>query len=256
MRRSGLRLIVFALIAFPAASGFAATVATQPGDNVTPLRRFAPFEAARMIIEYNATDGDIGVQAFLDGEGWTLMNIVDPHGVRIFSAQTQGSLFEQGGGSEMFLESVEPTLDDLSFADFFRRFPEGRYRFNGRDADGKHLGRSAQLTHTLPAGPVILVPAEISAEDCELNSFAGGAIVWEPVVADIHGMPLEVVGYELIIESEDDVNVLDIRVGGDVHQVTVPPEVLDEDADYEFEVLAIEEGGNQTITESCFHTSG
>jgi hypothetical protein len=37
--------------------------------------------------------------------------------------------------------------------------------------------------------------------------------------------------------------------------VTVPAEVLEPGTDYLFEVLAIANGGNQTITEGCFRTA-
>jgi hypothetical protein len=37
--------------------------------------------------------------------------------------------------------------------------------------------------------------------------------------------------------------------------VTVPAELLEPGTEYGFEVLAIEEGGNQTITESCLVTA-
>ena len=36
--------------------------------------------------------------------------------------------------------------------------------------------------------------------------------------------------------------------------VSVPPEFLEPDAEFKFEILAIEESGNQTITESTFFT--
>jgi hypothetical protein len=36
----------------------------------------------------------------------------------------------------------------------------------------------------------------------------------------------------------------------------VPAEFLKPGTDYNFEVLAIAEGGNQTITEGCFRTAG
>jgi hypothetical protein len=36
--------------------------------------------------------------------------------------------------------------------------------------------------------------------------------------------------------------------------VTVPPEFLERGREYGFEVLAIERGGNQTITQSAFVT--
>jgi hypothetical protein len=43
-------------------------------------------------------------------------------------------------------------------------------------------------------------------------------------------------------------------VPASVTSVTVPSEFLEEDTEYTFEVLALEEGGNQTISESSFVT--
>ena len=37
--------------------------------------------------------------------------------------------------------------------------------------------------------------------------------------------------------------------------LTVPAELLEPGTEYEFEVLAIAENGNQTITETCFVTA-
>ena len=63
-----------------------------------------------MIIEFNSSAEDIGVQFFLDSEGWTSIEIRDPRGREIFSAEAEGRLARQGGGTELFLESVEPPL--------------------------------------------------------------------------------------------------------------------------------------------------
>ena len=49
-----------------------------------------------------------------------------PSGVQIFSAESQGRLARQGGGTELFLESVEPELAELPLKTFFDRFPAGR----------------------------------------------------------------------------------------------------------------------------------
>src|SRR4029453_16290625 len=36
------------------------------------------FADTRMIIEFNSTDQDVGVQVFLDGEEWRLLRVFDP----------------------------------------------------------------------------------------------------------------------------------------------------------------------------------
>ena len=58
------------------------------------------FKAATMIIEFNASAEDVGIQFFLDGEGWRTIEIFDPEGEEIFSAEAEGRLVEQGGGTE------------------------------------------------------------------------------------------------------------------------------------------------------------
>ena len=40
------------------------------------------FDEAKIIIEVNATDGDAGIQIFMDGEGWSQMTVTDPSGRR------------------------------------------------------------------------------------------------------------------------------------------------------------------------------
>jgi hypothetical protein len=81
----------------------------------------------------------------------------------------------------------------------------------------------------------------------------GAALVisWDEV-ADPPGSAIA--GYQLIVEAGL-LNVLDVKVPASVTSFTVPPEFLEADTDYDFEVLAIEAGGNQTITQSEFSTS-
>src|SRR5262245_39069730 len=82
------------------------------------------FEDSRIIIEFNSTDQDVGVQFFLDAEGWQDVQIFNPRGKQIFAAAATGRLLKQGGGAELFLESAEPTLDELPLEEFFELFPE------------------------------------------------------------------------------------------------------------------------------------
>jgi hypothetical protein len=73
------------------------------------------------------------------------------------------------------------------------------------------------------------------------------------VTTSIDGEPIDIVGYEVIVENGD-LN-FDVHLPGEATQIAVSPEFLKAGADYLFEVLAIEAGGNQTITEGCFSTA-
>jgi hypothetical protein len=220
-------------------------------DLSTAAVRQVRFKEARMIIEFNASAEDIGIQFFLDSEGWKSVQIVDPRGERIFSSSADGALLGQGGGTEMFVESVEPSLEDLSLEEFFDRFPAGRYRFTGRAPDGTRLARNVQFSHVVPEGPEIVLPG--AGEECATGVGIPAVIQWEPVEETIDGEPVEIAGYEVIVENGE---VFDVHLPGDATRITVPAEFLTPGTDYIFEVLAIEEGGNQTITEGCFRTAG
>ena len=207
-----------------------------------------------MIIEYNATAEDVGIQFFFDSEGWRTLEIFDPEGVQIFSADTAGSITEQGGGTEIFLESVEPPIDELPFEEFFDRFPEGAYRFRAVDNEGVVQAGSVPFTHDLPAGPVLVTPQSSSQTDCARNVPRPVVIAWNPVTTSHTGEPLEIVRYEVIVEN-DDIN-FDVKFPATTGTLlTVSPELLEANTEYLFEVLAIEAGGNQTITEGCFTTA-
>jgi hypothetical protein len=208
-----------------------------------------PFEASKMIIEFNSTDEDIGIQFFVDVDSWKLLQIFDPRGKQIFEATATSKLRRQGGGTELFLESSEPTLDELPIEKFFARFPEGTYRFTGLTPDGKRLIGTSEFTHDLPAGPEIVTPTLPNDEGCAENVPLPVVIAWNPVTTSIDGDPINVVDYEVIVGEP----AFDVHLSGTM--VTVPAELLEPGTEYGFEVLAIEEGGNQTITESCLVTA-
>jgi hypothetical protein len=214
-----------------------------------------PLKASTMIIEYNASAEDIGIQFFLDSDGWRRVEIFNPDGREIFSAETEGSLTRQGGGTELFLESVEPEIADLPFKRFFRRFPEGNYKFRARDNEGNRLRGVARFTHDIPAGPDLIMPVADPGDECAGNVSLPVTIQWHPVTMSAFGEALAIIGYELIVEN-DELN-FDVKLPASTNTwLTIPDGLLDPGADYIFEVLAIEESGNQTITEGCFTTAG
>ena len=246
----------FAVTLLSAALGaaLAGTAGAAPGSSVQAADAVIPLKASTLIIEFNSSAEDIGVQFFLDSDGWRAVEILDPNGAELFSAETEGRLMRQGGGTELFLESVEPELIDLPFAQFFARFPEGTYTFRAIDNDRlRQVGR-VEFSHDIPQGPVLITPVPDPGDECADDVPRPVVISWLPVTHSIFGEPLNIVGYEVIIENDIDTNY-DVHLPASVGTtLTTSPELLAPHTDYIFEVLAIDEGGNQTITEGCFTT--
>jgi hypothetical protein len=226
--------------------------------NVRVAEAPTPFADATIIIEVNSTDQDAGFQIFLDGEGWKEIEVFDPRGRSVLEAEVDGGAKKIGGGTELFLETNEPEYEDLDeLQELIELLPEGTYQFVGRTAEGnKKLTGEAELTHVVPAGPVILEPVPDPGEECAEEVDVDDAVIdWDPVTTTIFGsMEIEIVGYRVIVDHEDSGRSFEVELPADVTEVTVPSEFLEEESDYSFEILAIEASGNQTITESCFAT--
>ncbi|MGH2767011.1 MAG: hypothetical protein ACRDKA_14055, partial [Actinomycetota bacterium] len=114
-------------------------------------------DQATMIVEVNATDGDAGLQVFLDGEPWRKMTLSAPNGRRILAVNT-GARLRNYGLTELFSESSEPSFDEFPLKKFKRLFPEGRYRFVGMTIEGQRLVGRARLSHDILDGPEITSP--------------------------------------------------------------------------------------------------
>lgn len=233
-------------------AGYAASGNNETSEQ-TP-REVVEIADARLKFEINATDGDGGVQVFLDAEQWERMSIYDPQGREIFSAETDGVMAQQGG-TELFLESAEPTFDELPLEDLLERWPAGTYDFRGRGLDGEVYVGSAQLTHDLPAGPVLVSPTEGDGPQPPAHT----VLRWKPVPPP-NGSPI--IAYQvLVVEPDTGITALpkvtlDIMMPPTATRLEVPPGFLKPHTEYEWEVLAIEQGGNQTLSSSTFTTSG
>ncbi len=146
---------------------------------------------ARLKFEVNATDGDGGVQVFIDADSWKQMSIFDPRDREIFTATTSGRMAKQGG-TELFLESAEPPFTELPIAKLLERWPAGTYRFRGTALGGDTYVGSARLTHNLPDGPTLVSPIEGDGPQDPDNT----VVVWEPV-APPNGSPI--IAYQVIV---------------------------------------------------------
>jgi hypothetical protein len=227
-----------------------------------------PFGATSLIIEL--TDNDIELQAFVDGVEWKSLQIFTPSERRIFNLRTQRNIRRQGGLSELFFAS-EPThfLEDEPDFDgtieaFLARFPAGEYEFEGTTGNGVELEGEAMLTHVLPALPEIVAPVS-GGDDPPIVDRNNLVIEWEPVTKRFIGSgSVEIFEYQVILDQGDPEREAP-RVDGttrralinlppSVTSLTVPPEFLLPNAEYEFEILAIEVSGNSTISTGEFIT--
>lgn len=205
---------------------------------------------ARIKFEINATDLDGGIQIFLDAEPWQRMAIFDPNGKGIFQVAGKGSIGTQGG-TELFMESAEPEFSELSIEELLERFPEGEYEFRGKGVEDEKFVGSATLTHNLPDGPVLVFPLEESVD--RFNT----VVMWLPV-APPNGSPI--IAYQVLVDQpETDFPALpkitlDVMMPATATSMLVPPGFLLPETEYEWEVLAIEATGNQTLSSSFFTT--
>ena len=178
----------------PSAAGQLSSTDTS-ADQLQASRRVAtPLEDARLKFEINSTDGDGGVQLFIDAEEWKTMSIFDPQGNRIFSTGAKGRL-ARFGGSELFLESGEPPFSTLPLRKLLKQWPAGEYKFRGTGPDGQVLRGSARLTHSLPAGPKLVSPVETSAPPKPRDT----VMQWRRVTAPKGS---RIIGYEVLVERE------------------------------------------------------
>jgi hypothetical protein len=235
------------------------------------------FKVAKIIFETNASACDLGIQISFDTEGIVTGAVRNPGGRPIYQVRASRGLRAIGGQTEGFLEGVEPQIqelldalgcerdeevDVLTFEDIRAMFPAGEYEFVARMKDGTKLDDEATLTYDIPDGPALGAPD--GADDVDP---AKAVIHWTPVTGTIPGLEpagsVDIVGYQIIVyedgvgEAPPEFNVV-VPTCGDRPlprcEVTVAPQFLKRGKPYLYEVLAIEESGNQTITEGSFET--
>ena len=157
------------------------------------------------------------------------------------------------GGSELFLESGEPPFSELPLRKLLEQWPAGVYTFRGTGSDGQAFRGSARLTHRLPAGPKLVSPVESSAPQEPRET----VMRWQQVPAPAGS---RIIGYQVLVERETErkalpVVTLDVTMPPTATSPRVPPGFLRPNAEYFWEVLAIERSGNQTLSSSTFMTS-
>lgn len=199
------------------------------------------FAESRIYWEYNSSGNDLGVHVSLDGEDWRSLKIKKPDGKKLFEVKGHGP-YKMLGMTELFFEGAEPNLDDFPLEDLLELFPEGEYEFEGKTVDGDEIEGESDFTHAIPDGPDVQTQ---QGPDHFLK------ITWTDVTGPPPGFPDEDIvidGYQVIVGS------FEVTLPASANSVTVPPEYVASlgPGVHDFEVLAIEEGGNQSITEGIF----
>ena len=198
-------------------------------------------DIAQVYFEFNASGNDLGVHVFVDGEDWRALRIFSPDGSTIFEVEGRGPYAELGL-TELFFEGAEPSLDEVPLETLLALFPEGKYEISGQKVDGEVIGRKATLTHAIPAAP---------AASAVLGSNNALTISWQAVTGTPEGFPdrrIDIAAYQVIVGE------FQVTVPATVLSVSVSPEFVASLplGEHQFEVLAIETGGNRSITEGSF----
>ena len=220
------------------------------------------FEDSEIRVEVNSTDGDAGLQLFADGEPWQRIRVSGPDGRQVYSVSNRGKM-RRLGSTEFFTESNEPNYEDVPLPEILAFIPEGEYEFEGFTINRQRITGSAELTHDLPCGPELIFPQEGEQVDPTQPLI----IAWMPVTNKIdtssptgecgNETDIEITRYELVLEivEPETEQKLSVILPGDTTEYLVSPDLVIPGAEYKFEVLAREDSGNQTITESSFFTS-
>ena len=247
-----------------AGAALAAAVASSPA----VAGNEEPFKQTNIHFETNASACDMGIQMSFDTDGITAGEVESPWGQVVFRFRAIDGQENTGDLTEMFQERVEPPITDLvealgcevdegepiSLAELFGAWPAGWYEFDGESGGTEFEGR-AKLSHRIPAGPEIVTPADgaIVLHDAHLTIRCEK--VTEPLLPYLG--PVTVVGYHVVVADVTEPTlspgqvktVLDADLSASESSFLVPKQFLEPGRIYEFEVLATEKGGNQTITE-------
>ncbi len=218
-----------------------------------------PFPEAELYLELNNTDGDLGIHGSIDGDAWSLLTVEDPRERTILRLSAMGRLRQQGM-TQLFFESAEPTFDELSPAEFFKRFPEGEYSIEAISLEGDILFGDVMLSHVMAAPPShITLSGTPAARNCSdtLPVISGPVVIrWDPVVMSHPTIgrtgPVEIVRYQFFVEIDS--TKLAVDLPPTVTEFEVPREILRLGNRFKFEIIARTATGNNTAVENCFLT--
>jgi hypothetical protein len=229
-----------------------------------------PFKLTNIHFEANASACDMGIQISFDTDGLSEGSVKDPNGQIVYRFGALGGPGVTHDITEGFQERVEPQIIELERAlgcerdeeepeiwltELLSAWPEGKYIFRGSSEDANVRG-FAVLSHKVPAGAEILAPedGDVVAPD-EVLLIRWRKVI-DPIIPELG--PVNVVGYHVVIADVTNPEPFppgkipaqfDVDLPRWATSLSVPKQFLRSNRIYEFEVLATETGGNQTISE-------
>ncbi len=188
------RLLIFAAVVL-----FGASMTTANAESPCPSwGSYNEFGECKVLVEMNASDGDVGFHFLVDGDNLIRTSLFNPHWRKIWSYYVMRELRQQTL-TESFNESAEPLCfdpvldndaedeetfenDDEDFrtlAEFVELWKAGLYYFVGLDNEYAWAVGKTYLTFNLPAAP-LEVDLELEEEcdavdDCDVT----GEITWQ-----------------------------------------------------------------------------
>ena len=210
-----------------------------------------------LFFELNDTDGDLGIHASIDGGPYSELEIEDPRGRTVLAIEARRHLRRQGL-TQLFMESAEPSFDELSPETFFRRFPEGVYTIEA-ERGRQEVEVEVELSHVLASPPPnVTVNGIPAAESCDAGDLplvlAPVVVDWDPVTESHPELgrpgPVEIVRYQFFAEQEDTKFAVDLPPT--VTEFEVPLAITAEGGEFKFEIIARTSALNNTAIESCF----
>ena len=247
-----------------------ASAALTMASTVASAAETEPFKITNIHFETNASACDMGIQMSFDTDGVSDLTVKDPNGQIVYEAGSVGGPAVTHEITEGFQERVEPQIRDLIRAlgcerdpeepavfltDLLSAWPEGKYTFRGSGEDAEWRG-FAPLTHKIPAGPEILAPDDGDVIPADENLLIRWKKVTDAILPELG--PVNIVGYHVVIADATNAEPFppgkfpaqfDVDLPSWATSLIVPKQFLRTNKVYEFEVLATEAGGNQTITE-------
>ncbi len=216
----------------------------------------AGLSEAELFFELNDTDEDLGIHASVDGGPYTRLEIEDKYGRNLLVMTAHGSLANQGQ-TQFFMESAEPSFDELDPEVFFKRFPEGTYEIEATRGNLEFEGK-VKLSHVMaaPAGEVEVsgVPA-VECDEAQLPVIPEPILVDWAMVTESHpdvgkDGAVEIVRYQFFAEIEGAKLAVDLPP--DITEFEIPGEFLDLGDEFKYEIIARTSKGNNTAVEYCF----
>lgn len=239
---------------------FGMTMAALTLGAAAPAAWAVEFPEAELFFELNDSAGDLGIHSSIDGPPWTRLEIEDPNERTILSITPKGRLRRQGL-TQLFIESAEPSFDELAPEKFFRRFPEGAYEIEAPTLDGDLLESTVMLSQVMAARPGNIVVNGVPSVDCDVTPFpqvsAPVLVNWDAVKTSHPEIgksgPVEIVRYQFFVEQPADSSFkLSVDLPPSETEFQIPEEILALSTDFKYEIIARTASGNNTAVEACF----